>query len=183
MNNKHNDLTFKKFGYLVAIKYLGRIPSKAKRPIYKWLCICICGKEKAIETSDLKKGSIKSCGCKRKLLQREAKYIKDGLAAFNSLYGNYKRICARDRKLEFSLSREEFKLLTSQNCYYCNKEPSQIKKSKISFYKYNGIDRVDNSKGYTKNNSVSCCGECNKSKHNVSKNIILKAARFLNENS
>ena len=29
---------------------------------------------------------------------------------------------------------------------------------------YNGIDRLDNSKGYEKENTVTCCGICNKMK-------------------
>jgi hypothetical protein len=31
-------------------------------------------------------------------------------------------------------------------------------------YTYNGIDRVDNSKGYTPENTVPCCKICNKIK-------------------
>lgn len=33
---------------------------------------------------------------------------------------------------------------------------------------YNGIDRIDNAKGYTIENSVTCCKRCNFAKRNMS---------------
>lgn len=33
-----------------------------------------------------------------------------------------------------------------------------------SSYRYNGIDRVDNNKGYEIENVVTCCTDCNKKK-------------------
>ena len=35
-------------------------------------------------------------------------------------------------------------------------------------FKYNGIDRINNSKGYTIDNCVPCCFMCNYSKNNHS---------------
>lgn len=40
--------------------------------------------------------------------------------------------------------------------------------SKNSKYIYNGIDRIDNSKGYTKENSITACKQCNISKSTYS---------------
>lgn len=34
-------------------------------------------------------------------------------------------------------------------------------------YTYNGIDRVDNNKGYTITNSVPCCKDCNFAKRDM----------------
>lgn len=162
------------FGYLEVIQDLGRIDSNAKRPVYKHLCKCICGKEKQIETIELKKGSVKSCGCMTKKLQSDAKMKPDGEAAFHNIYLSYKINCAKKRNLIFDLTKEQFKILIDNDCYYCNKEPSQIKKSKFSFYKYNGIDRVDNSKGYTIDNCVSCCKQCNSLKSGITKELVEK---------
>jgi hypothetical protein len=50
----------------------------------------------------------------------------------------------------------EFKNITSKSCYYCGKEGP------------NGIDRVDNTVGYTKENCVSCCKHCNYVKGDLS---------------
>jgi hypothetical protein len=56
------------------------------------------------------------------------------------------------RNYEFTLNFEEFCELVVQPCYYCH----YFKDSET-----NGIDRVDNSKGYTKENTVPCCENCN----------------------
>ena len=45
----------------------------------------------------------------------------------------------------------------------CDSVPKSVKKSEYGHgeFVYNGIDRVDNSVGYTIDNCVSCCGMCN----------------------
>ena len=61
------------------------------------------------------------------------------------------------REIELSLTREDFEKLTSGNCAYCGDSRSPL-----------GIDRIDNSKGYTLENSTSCCKICNYMKKNLS---------------
>ena len=73
---------------------------------------------------------------------------------------------AKNRNLEFLLSDEQFDKLIFSNCYFCGSEPREYQsdlhfnKTDISF-KRNGIDRLDSSKGYTYENTVSCCAKCN----------------------
>src|SRR5579859_7434756 len=55
---KHQDITRKRFGRLIALDYAGKS---------RWLCKCDCGIIKSISTSKLNNGETKSCGC----LQRE----------------------------------------------------------------------------------------------------------------
>jgi hypothetical protein len=62
----------------------------------------------------------------------------------------YKRN-ARKRNIEFSLLKNDFINLIGKTCVYCGKLSR-------------GVDRVDNTQGYTKENSVSCCNVCNKMK-------------------
>lgn len=60
--------------------------------------------------------------------------------------------------------------LYSSNCYYCGRGPQNTYTStNVVKYqlKYNGIDRVDSTKGYTVENSVSCCFDCNRAKSNL----------------
>lgn len=80
----------------------------------------------------------------------------------NSLIKNYKKN-AKNRGVEFSLSNDCFRKITSSNCYYCNALPNnRIQKHKnTGYYIYNGIDRVDSNKGYVEGNVVSCCSNCN----------------------
>lgn len=53
------DLTGMVFGKLTVV----RIDDSGSRPI-KWICVCSCGKEKAVRSSNLVSGSTASCGCK-----------------------------------------------------------------------------------------------------------------------
>lgn len=66
------------------------------------------------------------------------------------------------RGFAFDLTDKEFIKLITGNCYYCDSAPSNT--SAYYKVKYNGIDRVNNKKGYLKQNVVSCCALCNKMK-------------------
>lgn len=99
-----------------------------------------------------------------------------GQAALNDVFYDYK-YRAKRKGIEFSLNKEDFKELTSKNCHYCGKEPSQsrtrphpVYKDKSRFngdYIYNGLDRKDVSVGYNLENVVPCCRDCNTIKHDV----------------
>lgn len=75
------------------------------------------------------------------------------------------------RGYNFELSEEEFRELTSMKCVYCGSEPSNVYRNEERFYNgnyiYNGIDRVDNTQGYSKENCVPCCKKCNYMKRNL----------------
>ena len=96
-------------------------------------------------------------------------YIKleYGESGLNKLIRDYRKRALYKLCVIFDLTKEQFKYLTKQNCYYCGKEPDQIRKNNDyshGIYVYNGIDRLDNNRGYTTDNTVSCCGLCNKMK-------------------
>lgn len=130
-----------------------------------WICRCSCGKTKTLSQSSLQAGKHKSCGCGQGSYKRKAL----GESALSFLLRSYK-YNAKERSLEFSLSFEKFKELTSSNCHYCNRPPFQEKKTLGGFggYVYNGIDRIDNAVGYIDENVVPCCGVCNKAKGTMS---------------
>lgn len=174
-------------GMLVAIENKRVKRSASGRRYSTWLFKCDCGNEKVMCPNDVFKKrkdnpkikGVMSCGCQTKTYQREAKTRPDGEAGLSSLYAQYKTNCANKRGYEFDLSLDQFKKLTESNCYYCGKPPLQIKKSKTSYYTYNGIDRVDNSKGYVVSNTVPSCGECNSLKSGVSVEIAIKMLEYL----
>ena len=89
----------------------------------------------------------------------------------NGLYAQY-RSNAQIRNIEFKLNKTEFKYIISMRCFYCGEEPKETGTSKHInnsdiIVKNNGIDRIDNSKGYTSNNVVACCSKCNMMKKNL----------------
>jgi 5-methylcytosine-specific restriction endonuclease McrA len=73
---------------------------------------------------------------------------------------------ASKRKLSFDLSKDQFRHLTSSPCHYCGSRPTMIKMRHNDWtsYVFNGVDRVDNQKGYSLDNCVACCRTCNRGK-------------------
>ena len=145
------DMTGKRFGKLVVIGLDDRKRGDRKR---YWLCQCDCGKNTSIITSSLTRGNnTKSCGC---------------------LVGKYKK-SAKERGLDFLLNIEQIRILTSSNCYYCGCVPKKEIKTRGNNgnYFYNGIDRIDSSKGYSIENVVPCCYKCNVAKSNYTREDFL----------
>lgn len=84
------------------------------------------------------------------------------------LWNKYKTK-ALSSKIPFELTEKEFSLLIKNNCFYCNKKPSQkmIMGRKVdNILIYNGVDRKYDKIGYTYKNSVACCWVCNQAKKN-----------------
>ncbi len=79
-----------------------------------------------------------------------------------TIYNNYKRN-ARRLKRSFEISFEQFKGLVSASCSYCGDAPSSVLKKAGARYGivYNGLDRVDNDRGYVLDNVVTACKFCN----------------------
>lgn len=154
-----SDLTGKKFKELTVLSFIGI--RKAGRKF--WKCQCSCGRISRVSTSSLKSNkttfSCKNCGKER--ADKKKQKTMSGITRHLNSY----KAGARIRKMEFNLTFDEFYILSKSNCIYCNSEPS-IRKFSTSKHTFllNGIDRVDNNKGYTKENSVSCCEHCNRAK-------------------
>lgn len=56
--HRHQDLSGVRFGRLTAKQVIGRMGSSSV-----WKCDCDCGGTKEATASDLKRGSVRSCGC------------------------------------------------------------------------------------------------------------------------
>lgn len=162
---KIKDLNGKIFGRLFVIKLDG---IRSANGVRKWICRCDCGNIKSIRQDALLSGTTKSCGCIQ-VEYASIKTVSNYSVIFNSIYCSYKKY-AQKRNLLFELDTNQFMNLVTKNCYYCNKEPSNIKfnKKRTDYFKYNGIDRLDNSLGYDIRNCVPCCKWCNTAKSTMS---------------
>lgn len=175
IGNTYNRLTCKK---VVGYK---EEPSNTKRVIY--LYQCSCGNEHVANAKDVVYGKIKSCGCyhsetSKKLGLANANKPRTNKTAFSKYYNNYKG-SAKSRKLVFELTKEQFKQITQQDCHYCGCPPSnpygENFKTEVQLpYISNGIDRKDNKIGYTLENSLPACWNCNFAKWNRSYDDFLK---------
>jgi len=90
-----------------------------------------------------------------------SKYYNDNGEYYPELFQNYKgtnynsyKYRANKRILLFELTLEEFTNIRNNPCLYCGKENKEKTHQ-------NGIDRKNNTVGYTIENSVACCGGCN----------------------
>ena len=61
---------------------------------------------------------------------------------------------AKKRLLEWAIDLEQYEKLVLQNCSYCN--------TSIDAQTGSGLDRIDCSRGYTLDNVIPCCGDCNR---------------------
>lgn len=161
----------KRFGLLVVKHRNGTTPGKAK--LSTWLTECDCGNSHTAVGTNLVYGHTISCGCVGKAKIRKLKRRQPGECGFNQVFKQYVR-GARERNLEFVLTKLEFRALTTQNCHYCGESPSLTRSfgpteeaKAHSSYTYNGLDRYDNSRGYTLDNVVPCCRKCNIAKWNL----------------
>lgn len=69
-------------------------------------------------------------------------------------FSSYKHSASR-RGIEFALTIEDFISMWKIPCFYCGIEIDEI-----------GIDRIDNTMGYTRDNIHPCCRMCNIAKNN-----------------
>lgn len=145
-----------RYSKLIVIRQVKSVKGRTQ-----WLCKCDCGKFTVVAARSLQYKKTRSCGC----LRGEIRLLPGSDAAFNHLVSAMK-CSAEKRGLEWGLTKEEIKALSSQPCYYCGIEPSQVVKgSRLNGnYVYNGLDRLDNNKGYISSNVVASCKHCNYSK-------------------
>jgi len=150
-------------------------PKNKKYHNRKWLY-----QKYVVEKLSMKKVA-ELCGCSATIIHKflivleiptrtigDARKLPFGEASFNELFSNYKSK-AKYRKIEFKLTKKQFRVLTSQRCHYCGQKPTQVYNRIFhrnnGNYLYNGIDRVNNNEGYIVSNCVPCCKHCNMAKN------------------
>lgn len=170
--NCFTDKTGKRFGRLLVLGIYGyhKLKDNKKKLIYE--CLCDCGSTAFIRSNDLVTRRQVSCGCykaEQTVIFNTKTKGKILACTRSSVWQSYKK-GAKDRGLEWQLEKNTFFEMTQQNCFYCDKNPEMARKArngKLSDFIYNGLDRVDPSKGYTLENVVSCCKNCNRMKRDL----------------
>ncbi len=160
------DISGKRLGkWTVLRKTTPRIHPKR---IY-WDCVCDCGTQIAVCGGSLNSGKSQACGTPQCYGPPGAQGMKTAI--------RYYVKAAKDRGYAWTLSDDEARPLLLGNCTYCGAVPANriglkprysAGSNKYHSVLTNGIDRVDNSRGYEPGNCVSCCSKCNYSKHNHS---------------
>jgi len=79
---------------------------------------------------------------------------------------------SKRRNKEITLTELEFNDLIVKPCFYC---------AYSSEKEVLGVDRLDNNKGYTTANCVSCCKICNRMKHIYHPSFFIEKAKLITE--
>lgn len=152
---------------------------------YFYKCHCDCGATFYSDCYAFNTGKVKSCGCYSKEIfttKMKSRRLPFGEAAFNELYRNYER-GAKYRGLAFELDKEHFRDIITRPCFFCGDHLCRKQRARGGGeFAYTGIDRYDNSKGYTIENSVPCCYACNVMKMDIPVDVFLKRIEILYEN-
>ena len=118
---------------------------------------CSCGAEIRSQKQHLKKHSGKCVSC--------SQFNDPFRAAFNEL----SRGCERKNR-EISLTYEDFLEFTKiDKCHYCHsllewRPHTNLNGKEVPGSRSYKLDRMDNNKGYLKDNCVACCRKCNEAK-------------------
>lgn len=158
------DLTGLRFGRLTVVGQVER-PAHVtgKNRAAWWRCVCDCGRSHVVTATSMKCGATRSCGC----LRMEQLKQRGSLIPVRRYLNTYVR-AALGRGLAWELSVEQFEALIKRPCTYCGEPPSKPIKARAHVELFNGIDRRDNSRGYTPDNVGACCEQCNKAKRRMS---------------
>lgn len=178
------DLTKKEFGRLTVLEQSGWYTRENGSRIATWKCQCICGNIVTTPTSDrLASGRAQSCGCLQKEKQKTAWRRNPQEMAWDYHHKKYIQM-AKERGYIWDLTKEQFKELAKQSCFYCGAEPKPYVAARTAYLNTiikqggtpdldfadkkvilaNGVDRIDNTKGYILTNCNSSCFSCNMSK-------------------
>ncbi len=150
------DITGQRFGKLVTIKRVD-VPDKG----IMWECICDCGGLKFAYCGELRCGDTKSCGCLNNTKP-------EGEASRLVYFHRYKRNALK-RGFSFEITFNQYIDIISCNCSYCGRRPGYHRHTNCNGgFIGNGLDRIDNSRGYTIENIAACCTTCNRAKKDMS---------------
>ncbi len=146
------DITNIRFGKLTAIKPNGFYQSPSRKHIL-WLCKCDCGKEKTIRLNSLRSGIVRSCGC----LFKEGNNKTHGMSCGYERTPEYITWCGIKQRC-LNKNSTDYYLYGGRGITISNEWNNSFEvffnDMGLKPNKNYSIDRVDNSKGYSKENCV-----------------------------
>lgn len=143
------ELTGQKFGKLTVIE-----PIEKRVGGWVWKCKCDCGNETEANVSKLRRGKKKSCGCG---VDGKNNYGWKGYEEIMGTVWNHIGIHAKQRKIMLDITiKDGWELFKKQNrrcalsgvLLYFAKTAKELRSKKQTA----SLDRIDSSKGYTKDN-------------------------------
>lgn len=139
-----------------------------------FLCLCVCGKEKAIYSCNLVNRKSKSCGC------RPQQILPDNGAILRDAFRTHKAH-ANSRGIASFLSLQEYRSIAIRPCRYCSGFSVRKNKKLKTEVNLNSVDRLNNEPFYKIENSVPACFVCQKMKWDMKEADFLEKVRKIVE--
>jgi 5-methylcytosine-specific restriction endonuclease McrA len=173
-------LVGKRYGYLVVESYAG-----SKR----WYCVCDCGNKKTVSSGNLRLSERlnrkSSCGCLwgyKNPANRNRRVVSNDEAAIHSIWLEHRRRAHKinEASAPWNIPEPLFTSLITSPCRYCGEIGSNThihtyrKVGDTGEFRYNGLDRSNPQKGYTLDNVIPCCWQCNKTKGKLSHDDFIR---------
>lgn len=152
-----------------------------KNKVWKAICKCKCGSIRRYRLCNILNKNTKSCGCLRWLSStcKKTGVLPEHTPLVRTI--THYRNGARKRKLDWRLSITTITNILTSPCWYCGKFSRTENKYGFTL-KISGIDRIDSTKGYIKNNVRPCCTTHNKAKLDLTekqfKDMLLSASIY-----
>jgi hypothetical protein len=179
------DYTGQKYGRLTFIK-----PTELRS--YKgavvWEAACDCGNNACVVPYRAIAGITQSCGC---LAIESIQRVGEGMRQFDPLISSARLVWRNNYPdCDFAI----FFPLSQQACFYCGCQPyrvynagnrkvaSERQRSEGDFI-YNGLDRVDSTRGHTVDNVVPCCWTCNLMKRTLTLEVFINQIERIYHNT
>lgn len=189
------NLIGKNFGKLTVIS-LDEEQTKIQQACI-WLCLCNkelggCGLTKYIVGGSLTNGSTKSCGCGVDIARYGNKRNNKSYEEISGEYWSSIKLGAKSRDIDFNITiQEAWELVEKQN-YKCNlsgihltfKRYSKMESGKVIFITGTAsLDRIDSSKGYTKENCQWIHKDINWMKNDMKQNEFIEMCNNIADHS
>jgi hypothetical protein len=135
-----------------------------------------CGKDFEAFTTRYAKESMSCPECTSKQAVQDKKredrlrnYRGEKSKNTEGYYKDYIRVAIKKGR-EITIDFDDFLNFVTSACHYCN-DSSETQTI--------GIDRVDNTKGYHKENCVPCCWKCNRMKHIYHQEFFIEKCKIM----
>lgn len=163
------DLSGMRFSKLVVLK----LAENTKKGDSQWLCKCDCGKEKIIQTRNLKNGNTKSCGCFKvaRLNKFNTKHGKTNSRLFR-IWCGMKNRCYRTNEINYKNYGAKGIVVCSE---WFDFEAFYNWSMKNGYRDDLTIDRIDNDGNYEPSNCR--WGDVKTQARNTTRNVNLKIGK------
>ena len=86
---------------------------------------------------------------------------------------------SKNKNLEFTITEQDFASIAINPCFYCGTMEKIMVDGKMVERGFNGLDRMDQTRGYIWDNCVSACKMCNRMKKSLHIDVFLKRVEHM----